>query len=306
MKRHALTLACLFSLLTTLPGHAETGTLFLCGGSEVFLIDTAAAEKGSFEKLWSWRAKDHDELPEALRSRFATTAECKPVEGGKKLLIASSSGGCALVERPSGRVLWHAQVTNAHSLELLPRERIVVASSLGNTGNKLVVYDLAQTEKPVFTAHLPSAHGVVWDEARQCLWALGFAELRSFELRDWDSTRPSLAPITTYPLPDQDGHDLQIVPGSSDLILSTHGHVYLFDRDKPSFRPHPELGDEALVKSVSIHPSTGRTAFIQASDKAWWSSRISLLKPEAAIEAGPERLYKARWLPEEAAKAAAP
>lgn len=271
--------------------------LILCGMSEVFLIDATAAEKGTFKKLWSWRAKDRQDLPEAQRGRFGTTDDCKPVDGGTKLLISSSSSGCALVEYPSGNVLWHGHVQSAHSLELLPRERVIVAGSTGGSGNRLVVFDLAQSDKPIYETPLPSGHGVVWDESRKCLWALGLKELRRYELKDWESDKPSLAMQASHTLPDEDGHDLLAVPNSADLIVSTHGHVYLFDRDKLAFRLHPDLGDKALVKSVSILPATGRTVFIQASEKAWWSGMIGFHSPAGEIKPTNEKLYKARWMP---------
>lgn len=289
----AIAALCSFVLPANAQEDAASSRLLLCGMGEVFEV-----EAGSLEKKWSWRGAEREELPEAMRSRFATTDECKPVEGGKKVLISASSGGCALVERPSGRVLWHAQVTNAHSLELLPRDRVVVASSLGKTGNRLVVFDLARSNEPIFDTPLPSAHGVVWDEGRHCLWALGFAELRRYELKDWDGDKASLVQQASHPLPDDDGHDLQAVPRSNDLVISTGRHVYLFDRDKPGFRPHPELGGKEHVKCVSIHPVTGRTAYIPANGKTWWSSEIHFLKPAAQVTANGEKLYKARWLPQ--------
>jgi hypothetical protein len=149
--------------------RATPGTLILCGMDEVFSIDPSAAETGSIKKLWSWRAKDHGELPETVRGSFGTTDECKPVDAGKKILISSSGGACALVERPSGRVLWHARVPNAHSLELLPHGRVAVASSVGGAGNRLLLFDLAHSDYPIWETPLRSAHGVVWDEERQRL-----------------------------------------------------------------------------------------------------------------------------------------
>lgn len=289
----------LFLALLASANAAETASspLLLCGMSEVFLIDVTAAEKGTFKKLWSWRAKDRQDLPEAQRGRFGTTDDCKPVDGGKKVLISSSSSGCALVEYPSGNVLWHGHVQSAHSLELLPSERVVVAGSTGGSGNRLVVFDIARSDQPLHETPLPSGHGVVWDESRKCLWALGLKELRRYELKDWESSKPSLVMQASHALPDEDGHDLLAVPGSPDLIVSTHSHVYLFDRDKLAFRPHPDLGDKALVKSVSIHPTTGRTVFIQASDKAWWSGLIRFQSPPGEITPPNEKLYKARWMP---------
>ena len=259
-------------------------------------IDTVAAAKGKIEKTWSWKAAQCNELPEALRRTFATTDDCKPMDGGAKILVSSSSGGCALVARPSGKVIWYAQVPNAHSLEMLPGDRIVVASSVHAQGNRLVLFDVAHADRPVWDTPLPSAHGVVWDDGRKLLWALGLKELRCYELKDWASEKPSLAMKAKYALPDGNGHDLQPVPRSPDLVVTTGRHVYLFDRDKRAFRPHPDLGDRANVKSVSIHPTAGRTAFIQASAEAWWSDTLGLLSPAGTLRLSGERLYKARWL----------
>ena len=236
------------------------------------------------------------QLPEAMRGTFATTDDCKPVDGGSRVLVSSSSGGCAVVERPSGKVIWYARAPNAHSLELLPRGRIVLASSVHANGNRLVLFDLARSEKPIWDTPLVSAHGVVWDEGRQLLWALGLKELQSYELRDWDGDKPSLAIKGRYPLPDGGGHDLQPVPRSNDLVVTTGPGVYFFDRDKHEFRLHPDLGQKANVKSVSVHPATGQTAFIQASDKAWWSDTLGLLYPAGTMRLPEERLYKGRWL----------
>ncbi len=292
-----IALLFLTAVVLALPEPSNAEPLLVCGMSEVFLIDTNTAEKGVVEKLWSWRAKDRPELPESLRSAFGTTDECKPVDGGKRILIAASSGGCALVERPSGRVIWYAQVPNAHSLELLPRDRVIAASSVNEQGNRLALFEIVRSEHPVWEEPLVSAHGVLWDESRQRLWALGLKELRCYELQDWDTDKPSLKLQESYSLPNDDGHDLQAVPKSSDLVLSTGQHVFRFDRDKRQFRPHPVLGDREHVKCVSVHPGTGRTAYVHGSDKAWWGDHIGLLNPSGEAVLQDERLYKVRWLP---------
>lgn len=278
--------------------RVNSGALLLCGMDEVFAVDPSAAETGSTKKLWSWRARDHDELPDNVRGRFGTTDECKPVDGGKKILVSSSGGACALVERPSGRVLWYAEAPNAHSLEMLPHGRVAVASSVGAGGNRLLVFDLAHSDRPVSSTPLPSAHGVVWDEQRQRLWALGFQELRCYQLSDWESKKPSLTLESSHPVPDEDAHDLQSAPGGNDLIVSAARHVYLFDREKHEFRLHPDLGDKAGVKCVSIHPLNGRIVFLQGQGEAWWSDALGFLAPVGEATLRNERLYKARWLTE--------
>jgi hypothetical protein len=275
-------------------GRAES--LLLCGMTEVFEVDVAAASTGPVVKLWSWRAADRAELPEAIRSRFGTTDECKPIDGGRKVLITASSGGCALVERPSGRVLWHAVVGNAHSIELLPNDRVVVAGSVHAAGNRLTVFDLKRSETPLFETPLVSGHGVVWDAGRERLWALGLDELQRYRLEAWNTDKPSLTLEAKFALPSSGGHDLTAVPGGDDLFVTTNTQVLLFDRREKTFREHPELGKQTKVKSVQVHPRSGRLVFTQGTDAAWWNDRIGFLQPAATLELPQERLYKARWL----------
>jgi len=80
------------------------GELILCGWDEVFSLDVNALAGGNPEKLWSWRAKGRPELPPHLSDTFNTTDECKPVAGGRRILITASGGGAALVSRETGGV----------------------------------------------------------------------------------------------------------------------------------------------------------------------------------------------------------
>ncbi len=124
-------LLCIAGCARALAAACETEELILCGDVEVYVLDLKAGGK----KVWSWRAADHPEIPEVVRKQFRTTDDCKPVEGGSKILITSSGGGVALVERAGGRVLFWASVKDAHSTEMLPRNRVLMA---GADGNRLV------------------------------------------------------------------------------------------------------------------------------------------------------------------------
>jgi hypothetical protein len=278
-------------LLTSLllANSALAGDLLLvCGGDEVFQIDPAANPPA---KLWSWRAKDRPEIPAHLQKTFNTTDECKPLDGGKRLLVTSSGGGCALLELPSGKALWWARATNAHSIEALPGGRIAVAASVGANGDKVLLFDEKIPEKSIAELPLPSAHGLVWDEARKCLWALGFGELLACDIAG-----DKLTVKARHPLPDDDGHDLRAVPGSPDLMLSTHASVWRFHRDDAVFRPDPDLKGRFKVKSADVHPVTGRLVVVQASGKNWWTEQLEFLHPAAKMTFKGETMYKARWL----------
>jgi|UniRef100_UPI0037852619 hypothetical protein len=292
MKRHlaaTLSLVSLAVLQLALSAMVHADEIILAGGDEVFIVDAAEATAGKANKLWRWNAQEAADVPEAARRDFHHMDECKAVEQGAKLLVCASNGGCALIERATKRVLWRAKSRNAHSLDLLPHDRVVVASSL--SGDHLEVFDLKGAAVPVFKTPLRSAHGVLWDEARQCLWALGFDELRCYTLADWDTATPSLKLKSSHKLPDADGHDLRPVPASADLLLTTEHGVHLFDRDQATFRPHPVLKDLAKVKSVDVHPVTQRIVL------STWGATLRLFAPEGKITFDDARPYKARWLP---------
>lgn len=265
--------------------------LTVCGADEIYQIDPAASP---VTKLWSWRAKDRPEIPEALKGSFNTTDECKPLDGGKQMLVCSSGGGCALLEMPSGKALWWAKVPNAHSIESIPGGHLAVASSVGGAGNKIVFFDASVPEKPISTIDLPSAHGLVWDDDLSGLWAIGFKEL-VFCQRSKGNPPGDFSIKDRYPLPDEDGHDLRKVPNSTDLVLSTHAHVWRFDRDERKFRPDPYLKDRVETKSIDIHPGTGQIATVQAADENWWTDFVELLLPAGKVELKKEKVYKARW-----------
>ena len=282
------------SAALALPAAAQTElSLLVCGWDEVFEIAPFSASPT--RKLWSWRAADRDDIPADRHSQFRTTDDCKPLEGGRQVLITSSSNGVALVERPSGRVLFYAAARNAHSAEALPGGRIVVAASVGETGNRLALFDRSQSDHELFSTELHSGHGVVWDHERETLWALGGEDLRRYRLGNWDSHHPHLELTATYRLPTPGGHDLQPGPGAM-LNVSSGSACYQFDRDALAFRPHPDLAGRAHVKCISTHAATGRVVFTHGEDGEWWTRRLQFLHPVGELHLPQERIYKARWV----------
>lgn len=278
-----------------LQGDPNPHELIVCGWDEVYVLDTEAHTLASPPKTWSWKGKECTTLPETHRSLFGSTDDCKPIDGSRQILISSSASGVALVERDTRQALFYANVKNAHSVEMLPGNRIVAAASTNPQGNRVVLFDVSRSDRPLWHDALYSAHGVVWDAKRGILWALGYDQLRAYHLAHWDSDTPSLVRIATYVLPDTGGHDLQAVPNDSSLIVTTHSTVYLFDRDQRMFIPHARLKNKERIKSVSIHPTTGQLAYTQAEGQNWWTERIHFLNPARTIHLPGERIYKVRW-----------
>lgn len=273
------------------PPDAEAAAprLVLCGGDEVFVVDLQG------RKSWGWRAVEDPALPDAFRPLFRSTDECKPTADGR-VVITSSGGAAAVVDRATRRATFWARVVNAHSAELLPRNRLAAAASVGQGGDRLLLFDLARPgDPPLWSDALPSGHGVVWDADRGLLWALGGEELRAYLLEAWDGSAPRLTRLETHRLPSPGGHDLSPVPFSSRLLVTTGTEVLSFDRETRRFEPHPRLGKAAKVKGISVDPRTGRTAYVQA-EESWWAFGVRFLEPDGRLNLPGRRLYKARWL----------
>ena len=249
---------------------------------------------------WTWTAANSN-LPDWAKPWFATTSDCKPCPAGRVLITSSGGdsleGGVALIEPGSSNVVFYAHGTDAHSADLLPSNRLAVALSndYDGTGNRLVVYDLAQSDVALFSVSLQGGHGVVWDQERQVLWVLSFPYLQVYALQDWNSL-PQLHLLSTIALPSGNGHDMYPVPNSPDLVISTDAHCWLFDRNTRTFRKHPLLGDTPNIKGISVHPATGQIVYVQA-DTQWWTAWLRFLRPDKEIHFPGEHFYKARWFP---------
>ncbi|HXK61582.1 MAG TPA: DUF6528 family protein [Acidobacteriota bacterium] len=290
-----LLLAPVCAWLYSLDRTPVSQELIVCGWDEVFVLEFRSGQEP--KKIWSWRAAESSDLPDEFKSLFRTTDECKPVANGAELLITSSGGGVALIDYREKRVLFYGRAANAHSADALPNGRIAVAASRDpqGRGDRLVIFDRSRSDEPLWTEELPSGHGVVWDDKRQLLWALADADLRIYELRDWQTTEPKLKRVSTVVLPEDGGHDLYPVPGTSLFTVTTANHCWIFDRDARTFVLHPNLGQLKSVKSISIHPETRQLVYVQAEEPNWWAERLHFLNPDKTLHTAGEHFYKARW-----------
>lgn len=276
---------------------ADAPRLLVCGGTEVYDARLGGTEaQPQWEDLRIWKPEQSQGLPASYASRpFRTTDDCKPVDGGKRVLVTSSANGVAIYERQSGRTEFYAMVPNAHSACTLPENHLVVAASVNAEGNALVLFRGDRNERPLFRTPLESAHGVVWDEKRDVLYAVGMDRLEEYSFAPGGSAPLKLLRHT--PLPSRGGHEL--APGRTDneLVVTTESEALFFDKEKRAFRPHPELGSLHHVKCISIHPQTGRTAYVKADEGqgVWWTFQIRFLNPSGEIKSPGQRVYKVRW-----------
>jgi hypothetical protein len=290
--------ACFIFWLVAFSGPPRAGRqeLLVCGDSQVLIVDYQQSRDSVPAVVWRWDAQQAPDLPEVYRKTyFRTVDDSKSVAGGQHILVSASSGGVALINRADKKVLFYAFVGNAHSIEMLPNNRIVVAGSTGPKGNCLEVYDARQPGKALFRDSLYSGHGVVWDPKRQKLYALGYDQLRQYALADWASRAPKLKLEQQWKIPGISGHDLQPSPDGTALLLTEHGSVWRFDRNSHTFQPFTPLAGKENIKSVGIHPRTGQVIYT-LPEESWWTFHVSFLNPARRLAFPGMKVYKARWI----------
>lgn len=282
-----------FSLISvaTTAAVAED-SLIVCGGSEIFIISATPGVVHDADRMWSWQASDSSGIQLEQAKTFLSTDECKPI-GTTSLLITSSSGGVALIDRADKQCRFLSYAKNAHSACLLPGERIAVASSTG--GDEILIFKIdpqqVQQPDPIARSPLLGAHGAVWDSGRERLWMLGERELQRIQL----AADSRIVIEKTWQLPTEGGHDLTPTKDGEGFFVTTDTHVYRFDRATGEFTLALGMGELQKVKSVDEHPESGRIVFHQATAENWWSETIRFRDSSDTIHIPGKRLYKARW-----------
>jgi len=275
----------------------EKQEFLVCGDSQVLIVDYQRSKDSIPAVVWRWDAREATELLEEYQTiYFKSVDDCKVVAGGKQILISSSSGGVALVNRADKKLVFYTHVPNAHSIELLPKERIVVAGSIAKGGNCVEVFNINEPEKPIFRDSLYSGHGVVWDVKKKKLYALGYDELRQYTLQDWYSDLPKLNLEKKWKIPGISGHDLQLSPKGTELFLTETENAWTFNLKTFQFRQLPELAGIANVKSFGQHAKTGQLVFT-TPEQSWWTYHVKFLNPVRSLAFPWLHVYKARWVP---------
>lgn len=291
MKRNIIYIFVLLIVFSSCSSKSPD-LITVCGFDEVFIADISTDVP---QKVWSWRGEDSEGIPSYMRNKFLTTDECKTLNKGKNILITSSGGGVAYVERESGNTLFYASVPNAHSAEILAGNLVATASSYSVEGNRVSIYSLDSSDQVISSDSLFGAHGLYWDAKDNLLWALGTNELRSYSLNP-DNDPISLKLEYSVALPELGGHDLVKSFNKKHLLLSTASSVWIFDTVDKIFSKHPSLGDIEGVKSLSYSSLSNKLAYVKAGDDLWWAYYVRFAGSNKVVYFPGEKIYKARWL----------
>ncbi len=228
------------------------------------------------------------------------------------VLTTASFGFVAVVEHPTGRRYWGTAIGpgddlfNPHSAEILPDGNVAVACS---TGARVRLYAASQGPRATryAEAELKGAHALHWDGARGVLWALGDDELVTYEVGG-TAARPALERTYGIGLPvgtpgkTPGGHDLSPVCGRPGrLWVTTNAAVFQYEKKGrvfvQDFAGAAEISRKS-VKAVGNDPRTGQvvTTVPEAGlGETWWTTTVSVHRPESSYRLVDGGIYKARW-----------
>ena len=295
--------------LTNSASDSEPAHLIIGGSDKVHIVNVAQCMGGDYKSglEWTWNAEDAADILDLAKSRCDHIDDCKPVDNGSKILVSSSYNWCVLVERDTKKVLFHAvDCANAHSAELLPGNRIVVACSDGTTANhnQIRLYDASKSNVLLDSAPLTSAHGVTWSESNQRLYALGYNQLNVYSLQDWDTQAPKLKLEKSISTPQGSNHDVSLADPTTLVVAGVR--AYLFDVNSESFTEMPHFAASTQLKSVNYNPITSELWYTDATvpegTQSWsthtlrYATDISASSMAGSISITDMDVYKVRVL----------
>ncbi|MCK3685553.1 DUF6528 family protein [Maribellus sp. YY47] len=269
--------------------------IIACGGHDIIIFDEEHSNGTDLKITWRWNIEEAKELPTEYQKYLNPLDECKPIDGNSKILATSSGGGVVLLDRATKNILFYANAPMAHSAELLPGNRIVVALSDHPYGNSIEVFDIATPEKCIYRDALKWGHGVVWMPKQKRLYALGSDDLVCYSLKNWDTNQPELKREKTWTLPEWGGHDLLSI-SDNELVITVAESVWNFSIDSEKFEAFEPISAVDL-KSVNYNKTTGKLVYTKAEEE-WWTHNIYSVNPDKKYTIPDINVYKARVYPQ--------
>ena len=134
----------------------------------------------------------------------------------------------------------------------------------GSGNNSIQLYDISQPNRILYQSALGSAHGVVWNETTQRLYAIGGQSLQIYKLKDWETATPSLELEKTERTPQGGLHDMSYV-NSNTLCIGGRG-AYLYDIGANRFTEMMLFSASTAIKSINYNDETGELWYTDSTN----------------------------------------
>lgn len=213
------------------------------------VFDLSCKEMTVASRVWSFKIRESN----VSDAKFRISDKY-----GEVVLIACSGNryGC-MVSYPSGEIIWETKsaAQNPHAIELLPNGIVAMASS---EGDRVRFFNPTDSFSETYDAEivLEDAHGVLWDDEREILYAIGSNTLEAYTVKQ-DNTKIKVTKVADQcaTIPTEGAHDLSADYSNPDrLILSTISKVYSYDKNTGEFTSayDEDMGQQVIrnVKGV--------------------------------------------------------
>lgn len=202
------------------------------------LIDLDAPDPTAPEAvIWEWKptaALGFKQIGKTYANRIdEAILRYSDVLGCYVICVTSSSGYMCVAKYPSGECVWEATASGLgpHSIEYLPDGNVAVVCS-GNSDTQNGCIRIYSTASSKYTSYkLVSAHGILWDDESQLLWALGASELRAYRLAGTtQSPKLELAEGLGTNSGISGGHNLSVYSADTDYLWISGSKVWLYQK----------------------------------------------------------------------------
>ncbi|MBR1836806.1 MAG: hypothetical protein IJ783_05920 [Kiritimatiellae bacterium] len=274
-------------------GYA-VGTDSAARGFRVFKADAT----GTQQVVYQWICTQ-DSAFTGGANNIIYTSDVKIRNGGRTMLLVGATDWAVIDvsgETPVCVRSGHAN-DGGHGIDLLPDGTVIKADSNSSTAGSLWLMPPDGTSKYAF--NLPSCHGVEWDDARQCVWAIGYTNLVKLT---YNKTAKTLTEVKSWRLPGTSGHCLDLAEDGK-LYTTDWSGVRRFDPDTETFTTlyylsHPKgishsetFGDIVELPTPAVYSdgySANKVCVYPVSGDA---SNCYEVTPSPQMQ-----MYRARWL----------
>ena len=264
------------------------------GNSHLEVYDISEGKLDESTLVWSYKLPYYN----IAGTKFRHSEQ----HGDVALAVCGNGYGC-MISYPEGKLLWRteAAANNPHSIELMPCGVIAIASSTGGEVRFFTTdKNLSKTASASVT--LEDAHGVLWDDEKQVLWAIGKTVLTAYRVT-LEGGKVTVTEETTLraTIPSDHAHDLAPVYGNkNELWISTGSHVYRFDKTNKTFSTayagHESLDCGAIKGVGNFEDGSLVYIFPDGAFKSWTSQSAIFLRggEKLTLSSASGHFYKIR------------
>lgn len=253
-----------------------------------------ASEAGEPEVVWEWLCQG-DAAFTGGANNIIYTSEVKVRDGGRKVLVAGATDW-AVIDAGSGSCIRSGHVNDGgHGIDILPDGTIIKGDSNSATAGS--IWLIPENGSAKRAADLASCHGVEWDQARQCVWAIGYTEIVKLV---YDSVALTLTEVGRWTITGTSGHSLDLAEDGKLYYTDWYG-VRRFDPDTGTSTTLYALSNP---KSISHSEKYGDIVELPSGYSDKYSANKIRVYPKSGdgstyyeVTPTPQmKMYRARWV----------